>query len=136
MGIWNIPRSVQPCRIYLRLDQKLSDIGRFKKPEIHLYAPAWVSEGLKIMGQRLNGTPFEIYDKKSTTGSSKFKLSLPLTLLQLQMIARNEAQNTSGRIEMKNYSCASLKSRECIGLKDLVRQTVIVGKDTTTHYGG
>lgn len=121
----------------MRYDQKVSDIGQFKNPEITLYAPKWISEGLQILGQRLKGTEFEIYDSSSMSGTSRFKLSSPLTLLELQKAARNERLNTSGRIELTNYHPAlENKLDEIIALKDLVRQTVIVGKDTTTYYGG
>lgn len=125
------------CRIYLRYDQKISDIGRFTNPNISLYAPKWVSEGLEILGQRLEGTEFEIFDSSSMIGSSRFKLSSPLTSTELQKVARNERSNVSGRIEFANYHPA-LENRhdEIIALKDLVRQTIIVAKDETTHYGG
>ncbi|KAJ6640645.1 hypothetical protein Bhyg_05576, partial [Pseudolycoriella hygida] len=129
-------KSVQACRINLRYDQKISDIGRFENANITLYAPKWVSEGLQILGERLEGTEFEIYDSSSTTGSSRFRLSSPLTLLELQKVARNEQSNTSGRIQLSNYPSLEGNHDEIIALKDLVRQTVIVGKDTTTHYGG
>lgn len=129
--------SIQACKIYLRYDQKISDIGQHINPAISLYAPKWVSEGLHILGERLEGTEFEIYDSSSKTGTSRFKLSSPLTLSQLQKTARNEQSNTSGRIELANYQPAlENKLDEIIALKDLVRQTIIVGKDTTTHYGG
>lgn len=125
------------CKIFLRYDQKISDVGRSTNSEISLYAPKWVSEGLQILGQRLEGTEFEIYDSSSKEGSSRFKISSPLTLTELQKIARNEQSNTSGRIEIKNYHPA-LKNKldEIIAMKELVRQTVIVGKDATSHYGG
>lgn len=127
----------QACRIHLRYDQKISDIGRFKNPKISLYAPKWVTEGLQILGRTLEGTEFEIHDSSSNIGASRFKLSSPLTLFELQKAARNERMNTSGRIELANYHPAlENKLDEIIALKDLVRQTVIVGKDTTTHYGG
>ncbi|KAJ6638330.1 hypothetical protein Bhyg_11065 [Pseudolycoriella hygida] len=130
-------QTAQACRIYLRYDQKISDIERFNNPQTTLYAPEWVSEGLRILGERMRGTEFEIYDSSSTIGSSKFQLSSPLTLLELQKTARNEQSNTSGRIELSNYHPAlEDKLDEIISLKDLGRQTIIVGKDTTTHYGG
>ncbi len=130
-------QSVQACKIQLRYDQKISDIGNFKNPEITLYAPRWIYEGLQTLGQRLDGTQFEIYDSSSKIVTPGFKLSSPLTLLELQKIARNERSNTSGRIELANYHPALEDNLdEIISLKDFVRQTVIVGKDTTTHYGG
>lgn len=130
-------QSVQACKIHLRYDQKISDIGQFKNPKITVYAPKWVSEGLQTLGQKLDGTEFEISDSSSTTGTLRLKLSSPMTLLELQKAARNEQSNTSGRIELANYHPAlENKLDEVIALKDLVRQTVIVAKDTTTHYGG
>lgn len=52
----------------------------------------------------------------------------------LQIVARNESSNTDGEINFENYIGIS---REAVySLKDLVRQTVIVGKDYTTNYGG
>lgn len=52
----------------------------------------------------------------------------------LQAVARNESSNTNGEINFGNF--IGISNEVVYSLKDLVRQTVIVGSDYTTNYGG
>lgn len=97
--------------------------------EVKIFAPFWVEKALEKLAPELKGAQFEM-------GSSGKYLTIEdkVSLTDLQAIARNERVNCSGIIDFNLFN--GIKRETIIALRDLVRQTVIVGKDSATNYGG
>jgi hypothetical protein len=130
--------SNSPCIIHLRHDQSSSDIPPSTKDGVTVFAPSWVQEGLELLVNAMKDTSFKVVDNGSNKSKviDEFKISEknPLSLIALQRISRNEGRNVTGVIQKGNYP--NIDKKVVYSLKDLCRQTVIVGKDETTHYGG
>lgn len=78
------------------------------------------------------------YDAKAADAIERVEsivIKEPLTLRHLQMLARNEAANTTGIIDFASYE-GRLTYEQILTLKDLVRQTIIVGKSIAVASGG
>ena len=105
-----------PCKILLRHDQNSSQIDSHPDPNISIYAPSWLQDGLASLGQRLKGTSFEIFEgTQFSQGYGKFTLDgRPLTLTQLQKISRNEERNVSGRLNHSLYESGGLSDWEIL----------------------
>ena len=96
-------------------------------------APDWVERGLELIRQELSRSILlEITDSRSNRRT--VEISGKLSLKDLQLMARNESSNTSGKIKFSSYK--NISRPVIFALKDLVRQCVIVGRDFTTHFGG
>ena len=120
-------------RINLRRDQTISEMSKFNDSNVTIFGPLWLQHGLEQLAKH---TPpdivLEVMDNK---GSKLIELD-SFGLKALQMIARNERCNTSGEIAFSLYENV-IKDRSVIySIKDLVRQSVIIGLDETTHFGG
>lgn len=124
-------------KIFVRYDQKINDAKNtiYQNENVLIVAPHWVKNGLRKLSQHIPpGTKFDICDKYGKQNS--ITIESELSLKHLVMIARNEANNTSGLINFENYEPAINNKSVIYALKDLVRQCVIVAKDKTIHYGG
>jgi len=130
-----------PCRIYLRSDQSVLHRQQFSSNRVTIFAPGWVKEGLKTLGQHLNGVKFDVYE--SQRGSKNVpEESFTITedfneqsLTILQKIARNEEHNVTGVINLSLYE--DIKDRKILySIRDLVRQCIVVGDDTYSKCGG
>lgn len=132
-----------PCRIYLRHDQSVLQRQLFSTNLVTIFAPVWVKEGLKTLGQHLNGVKFDVYEShpdpdaedtivESFTITEDFNHQ---SLATLQKIARNEAHNISGVMNKTLYE--DIKDPKLLySIRDLVRQCIIVGVDTCSSCGG
>ena len=119
----------------MRSDQRLEDRldDRYQDDHVILAAPDWVQTGLKLIRQTLNrDIVLDITD--STGRHDTEEICGEITLRHLQLMARNESFNTSGKINFRNFQ--NISPDMVYALKYLVRQCVIVGRDWTTHYGG
>jgi hypothetical protein len=129
------------CKINLRKDQYASSREKSQTAKVKIYANEWVQHGMQKLGKKLSGIEFQVWAKASPTDVKqvmleKFTVDEELTLRQLQMIARNEPWNTNGVITTEYYDEELCEDEVILSIKDLVRQTVIVGPDETVAYGG
>ncbi|XP_037041118.1 uncharacterized protein LOC119077872 isoform X2 [Bradysia coprophila] len=117
-------------KMQLRRDIKFNQPG-YQDEHVTVCAFEWMKDGLKRIRKFLGDEDLEV----NVADSAKYCIMEgSLSLKDLQIIARNESSNTTGRIDFGSYKGIS---RELIySLKDLNRQTVIIGKDRTTGYGG
>ncbi len=130
-----------PCRIYLRSDQSVLHRQLFSTNLVTIFAPVWVKEGQKTLGQHLNGLQFDVYEShldakdvpvESFTITEDFNQQ---SLATLQKIARNEAHNVTGVMNKTLYE--DIQDRRILySIRDLVRQCIIVGVDTCSKCGG
>ena len=123
-------------KVSMRKMQALDDPnnGRYYQDKwTTVAAPDWLERGLDLVREALNGDiVLDITDDNG--GQMTREINGKLSLRDLQLIARNESWNTSGKIKFSYYKNIS---REVVfALKDLVRHCVIIGRDWTTHYGG
>lgn len=137
-------------KINLRSGIKLSgDAQMYQDENVTIFANEWMKDGLKILRKSIGEDIMVNVD-----GYEKHRIhSGDFTLKDLQIVSRNESSNINGVINFRNYS--GLSNEVIYSLKDLTRQTVIVGrncriflcvcliatyfqigKDRTTHYGG
>ncbi len=93
-----------PNRIYLRHDQKQTQIAAYKErkepSEVTIWAPKWVEQELQKLATVLKGQTFKVYEYNSENEVPihTFTVGDSLTLEQLVMIARNEPKNVGGNI--------------------------------------
>lgn len=113
----------------------LDEIGdnSFQDNNVIIAAPKWVENALKIIRQEIR-KDIELTIEDRMGRQLTQKVLSDLTLKHLQMMARNESSNKPGIIDFGKYQ--GISDEVVFALKDLVRQTVIVGSDRTTHYGG
>ncbi|XP_037044739.1 uncharacterized protein LOC119080465 [Bradysia coprophila] len=128
-----------PCKIYLRHDQSILQRQRFSSEKVTIFAPSWVQSALNFLGERLNGTKFELFENgKSSNPLESFTITKDFnnqSLTILQRIARNESHNVSGVINTTLYP--DIADRGILySIRDIVRQCVIVGVDQCSFYGG
>ncbi len=97
---------------------------------VKIFAPAWVEKALEKFSDELKGAQFEISPPSGKYLVIKDKISLT----DLVAIARNEAVNTNGQINLDQY--VGIHPTTVLALRDLVKHCVIVGKDIATSYGG
>lgn len=120
--------------IYLRYDQSIAQIEN--DSDVVICAPEWVQKVLdEQISPWLKGKAFTFNDIKGKKIIG-FTVGEKVTLQQLEMIARNETVNTSGKIDKKAYQNTGLSDEQIYAIKDIVRQLVIVGKDKVNSYGG
>ncbi|ODN02206.1 hypothetical protein Ocin01_04456 [Orchesella cincta] len=139
-----------PCKTFLRHDQTSSQRSSSSSKEVTIYAPTWVQEGVKIVGNKLKSIEFQVHEKPSLKRGrnadtvtpkllESFIISEDLnnkSLVLLHKIARNEPRNTNGIINLTYYSPDIKDTSLIYFMKDLARQSIVVGKDTTTFLGG
>ncbi|KAG4076096.1 hypothetical protein HA402_011442 [Bradysia odoriphaga] len=120
-------------KMELRGDIKLNQrcAQEYQDEHVTIFAFEWMKDGLKRMRKLLGDEDLVV----NVADSAKHYIAEGnLSLKDLQIIARNESSNTTGLIDFGSYNGIS---RELIySIKDLNRQTVIVGKDRTNGYGG
>ena len=122
-------------RLTIRRKQSIDNAGKTKymDPNVCVCAPDWVEEGLKQLSKYVPaGTRLQIQDGEKIIAYTVKEM----TIQTLQMIARAQESNTTGKIDYSLYG--DLKGHENVirSIKDLVRQTIIVGPDWATHKGG
>jgi len=100
--------------------------------DVKIYAPAWVQDCLNRIGKKLDGATIEVMCGREII--DRLPLGSTFSLRDLQILSRSELSNTTGKINFQNYP--GLSKEFVYGLKDLVRQCIIVGKDRTNNYGG
>ena len=123
--------------VYLRVKQLLSDINHryYSDPKVTIFAPNWVRQGLKYLRKYIK--PGTVLRLVAENGSSKdVVLKKQIGLKELQIIARNERSNNSGKIDFRSYEDVITDESVIYSLKDLCRQCVIIGQDVTKHIGG
>ncbi|CAL8109540.1 unnamed protein product [Orchesella dallaii] len=139
-----------PCKTFLRHDQTSSQRPSSSSNQVTIYAPSWLREGVNMLGSKLKGVQFQVYEKpslkrgrNSSAATQKplesFKISEDMnnqSLVLLHKIARNEPKNTNGIINLAYYAPDIKDSSLVYFMKDLARQSVVVGKDSTTFCGG
>ena len=114
-----------------RMDDRVDD--RYQNDNVILAAPQWLLIGLQMIRQELNRDI--VLDISDRNGKREMEqICGELSLRHLQLMARNESWNTSGKIDFGNFH--GISHNIVHALKDLVRQSVIVGQEWTTHYGG
>lgn len=125
-------KTVKEIHINLRNDVKLSqrNAQEYQDKNVRIFAFKWVEEGLKRIRKAI-GDEILVHCKDSDGNHIQDQFSGDLSLKILHMFARNEATNTNGIIEFKNY--IGISEEVVYSLKDLVRQTVIVG-DCLTKF--
>ncbi|KAG4077585.1 hypothetical protein HA402_003012 [Bradysia odoriphaga] len=128
-----------PYKIYLRHDQSILQRKRFSSEKVTIFASSWVQSALNVLGEQLNGIKFELFEnQKSSNPLESFTITKDFnnqSLTILQRIARNEDHNVSGVINTTLYP--DIANRGVLySIRDLVRQSVIVGVDQCSHYGG
>lgn len=119
----------------IRLRNGLNATTPANDNSVKIYAPQWVEKELTKLSQDLfkNGPiTFRLIDDNGNWTEKKF--THPLSLSDLQLIARNESKNMSGVINLQQYP--GLDPQTVFALKDLVKQCIIVGRDTVNSYGG
>lgn len=104
--------SSNPCKIYLRHDQRASDIGAHNSEDVAIYAYNWVQEGLTQLSQHLQGTRFSVFESKGPLLT--FSIDSNMTLTELQKISRNEEQNVSGVINWSLYHDGGLNDTKIL----------------------
>ena len=129
------------CRINVRRDQDASQAEKAYTKKVRVFAKKWVRKALVKLGRRLEGIKFEVWARENPGTTNRVVLETffggeDLTLRELQMIARNEPNNTTGIISTIYYEADLVDVELILSIKDLVRQTVIVGLDQTTGTGG
>ena len=143
---------VQPL-VYLRinrnfnLDQDEELKKDYNNSNYKIYAPSWVKECLKKLSNELfskrEEISFDIEFDLPNKEKEKYTIRNPLTLRDLQILARNEAYNTNGvipfdkyQIDDKNHSPLGFTKEIVRNLKDLVRHCIILGQTKANMYGG
>ncbi|XP_035703085.1 uncharacterized protein LOC110842792 isoform X2 [Folsomia candida] len=126
------------CKIYLRHDQKAKDVGTHSYRNVAIYAPSWIKEGLEKLSLALGNTKFAVFEpRRGDKPLDEFTVGPKMSLATVQKISRNEEQNVSGTINKTLYAEGGLEDMLILlAMKDLVRQSIIVGRDVATHYGG
>jgi hypothetical protein len=123
---------------------------QFQKYSMHISenvtysAPLWVAKqlsGLSIELQRRKVFPIAITRPRvlDAMGCMTYERSHeiksgPLSLLDLFLLARNEAVNITGEIPWQQYH--NIDPDLVLALKDLVREMIIIGKVRASQYGG
>ncbi|XP_037048840.1 uncharacterized protein LOC119083264 [Bradysia coprophila] len=124
-------RPINEIRVQLRCDLNLSQCqaNEYQDESVTIFAFDWVEEGLKLIGNILDDeTLVNVADSKKY-----YMKKIDFDLKDLQIVSRNESSNTSGLIDFRNYS--GISHELIYSLKDLNRQTVIIGKDLVTNPG-
>lgn len=111
----------------IKLDQRFAQ--EYQDEHVTIFAFEWMKEGLKRIQKLLDQEVVIV----NVANSIKYYIDGGnLTLKDLQIIARNESSNTSGLINFENYN--GIRRELIYSLKDLNRQTVIVGRSTVGAY--
>lgn len=118
-------------KIRIRSDIKY-DIKSHQDENVTVCAFEWLKDGLEII--RLTIEKEISLDIQDSSGCTIKNDLSAFSMKYLQVIARNESSNTNGEINFRNF--IGITKEVVYSLKDLVRQTVIVGSDYTTNYGG
>ncbi|OXA59400.1 uncharacterized protein LOC110845343 isoform X2 [Folsomia candida] len=130
-------------RYELRKDQNISMLNSTKYKRAVICAPSWMHSTWKNFHLKSNLIPHDIglqivgaLRSEGVINCTHFLDSLPKnSLIKLQLFSRNEQYNVTGAIKRGLYS-EGIPQQVILSLKDLVRQTIIVGVGQTTHYGG
>lgn len=98
-------------------------------PRATIFAPKWVGILLaQLAFSDFGGAEILLPD------GTKQRVSSPITLPQLHLMARNECVNCNGIVKMEQYS--GIKLEAVLALKNLVTQTVVVCRDEIVKQGG
>lgn len=118
-------------KIFLRKGQNPQDLDSHPDPEVTVYSPLWVGEGLNIFSGHLKGLKFHVFGTPPATPGrwnkkpkldevdesrplKTFILGEKISAKDLQTVARNESWNTSGVIDLSLYEAGGLKDRRVI----------------------
>lgn len=100
----------------------------YQDGNVAIYANEWMKDGLKILRKAIGEdilVNVEDYEKHRIHSGD-------FTLKDLQIVSRNESSNINGVINFRNYS--RISNEVIYSLKDLTRQTVIVGRIGWIHF--
>jgi|GEM_PF-4311465 len=129
--------SKTPNQTQIHLRKKLSRADltddTYQNGTITVVAPEWVEEALAELSPHFEGRTFFIYDEEGNTEET-ITVSTPMTLIDLQRVARNEKTNVTGEINFDLY--ADIDKDAIILLRDLAKFCTVVGRTKISHYGG
>ncbi|KAJ6649492.1 hypothetical protein Bhyg_04728, partial [Pseudolycoriella hygida] len=127
----------QEIHVNLRRDIKLQSwySQDYRDKNVNIFAFEWMKEALlRLKKSFSNEVHLTVKDSDGHQLQDLVNANNELSLKLLHILARNESSNTDGNIDFQNY--IGISEKIVYSLKDLVRQTVIVGKVHTTNYGG
>jgi len=132
-------------------EQKRDEVVDYNDQNYAIYAPAWVKNCLEKLSKEL----FKEKDKISfniekhyghdvtTIKVEKYTIQYPLTLRDLQILARNEGSNSQGEINFERYqinaantSPLGFTKKIVMNLKDLAKHCIIIGQTKARSFGG
>ena len=126
--------------VEMRHDQRCKDIGdqHYVDSAVYVVAPDWVRGLLVKLTNKLRTTETNYmrivqFDKKEAFHKIESFNRLMVNLNILQMLARNETLNKTGEIKTNLYG--KIDQATVLSFKDLVKHSIIIGLDWTTHYG-
>lgn len=131
------PAQPKAARINLRVHSPNNQ--NFNDAQVTVVAPEWVETALTKLSNEIFKTrdeiKFDVFDNDGRV-ISQMTFRNPLKPKDLVTIARNESVNGTGIINKSLYQALDFPNEVILGLRDLVRNCVIVGKDNAVTYGG